>query len=194
MPSYKLYTDSELIHLLKADDTIAFSEIYIRYGERLYKQAYHVLRNREDAKDIVQDIFTSLWNKRCELCINNLAGYLYIANRNQVIKLMAYKKISAVYFDWLQTMAKEAVDTTNDSVLEKQLHKLVEEEVGKLPSKMQLVFNLSRKAHLSHKEIAAKLQLSEATVKTQVKNALRILRSKLEAFLYAILVFIYWLF
>ena len=194
MSSYKLYTDSELIHLLRADDRIAFSEIYVRYGERLYKQAYHVLRNREDAKDIVQDIFTSLWNKRAELQINNFAGYLYIANRNQVIKLMAHKKISSVYFDWLQTMAGEEVDIADHAIQEKQLQELVEGEVGKLPSKMRLVFNLSRKAHLSHKEIATKLHLSEATVKTQVKNALRILRSKLEAFLYVILLLLYWLF
>jgi RNA polymerase sigma-70 factor, ECF subfamily len=194
MSSYKLYTDSELIHFLRADDTTAFSEIYVRYGERLYKQAYHVLRNREDAKDIVQDIFTSLWNKRAELHVNNLAGYLYIANRNQVIKLMAHKKISLVYFDWLQTMAGEGFDIADHAIQEKQLQELVEGEVGKLPSKMRLVFNLSRKAHLSHKEIAAKLHLSEATVKTQVKNALRILRSKLEAFLYVILLLLYWLF
>lgn len=194
MSSYKLYTDSELIHLLKADDTTAFSEIYLRYGERLYKQAYHVLRNPEDAKDIVQDIFTALWNKRTELYINNLAGYLYIANRNQVIKLMAHRKTSAVYFDWLQTVAKEVPDVANHGFLEKQLQELVEDEVGKLPSKMRLVFNLSRKAHLSHKEIAVKLHLSEATVKTQVKNALRILRSKLEAYLYAVLLFLYCLF
>ncbi|HWV74606.1 MAG TPA: RNA polymerase sigma-70 factor [Pseudosphingobacterium sp.] len=194
MSSYKLYTDSELIHLLRADDRTAFSEIYVRYGERLYKQAYHVLRNREDAKDIVQDIFTSLWNKRAELQINNLAGYLYIANRNQVIKLIAHKKISSVYFDWLQTMTEEGADITDHAIQEKQLQELVDGEVRKLPSKMRLVFNLSRKAHLSHKEIAAKLHLSEATVKTQVKNALRILRSKLEAFLYAILFLFYWLF
>jgi RNA polymerase sigma-70 factor (ECF subfamily) len=194
MSSYKLYTDSELIHLLRADDRTAFSEIYVRYGERLYKQAYHVLKNREDAKDIVQDIFTSLWNKRAELQINNLAGYLYIANRNQVIKLIAHKKISSVYFDWLQTMTEEGADIADHAIQEKQLQELVEGEVGKLPSKMRLVFNLSRKAHLSHKEIAAKLHLSEATVKTQVKNALRILRSKLEAFLYAILFLFYWLF
>lgn len=194
MSSYKLYTDSELIHLLRADDRTAFSEIYVRYGERLYKQAYHVLRNREDAKDIVQDIFTSLWNKRAELQINNLAGYLYIANRNQVIKLIAHKKISSVYFDWLQTMTEEGADIVDHAIQEKQLQELVDGEVGKLPSKMRLVFNLSRKAHLSHKEIAAKLHLSEATVKTQVKNALRILRSKLEAFLYAILFLFYWLF
>ncbi|MGK9118137.1 RNA polymerase sigma factor [Olivibacter jilunii] len=194
MSSYKLYTDNKLIHLLAANDTAAFSEIYLRYGERLYKQAYHVLRNREDAKDIVQDIFTSLWNKRTGLQINNLAAYLYIANRNQTIKLIAHKKITSVYFDWLQALAKEVSDNAHHTLLEKQLNQLVEDEVSKLPSKMQAVFNLSRKAHLSHKEIAAKLHLSEATVKTQVKNALRILRSKLEAFLYAILFLLYWLF
>lgn len=191
MSSYKRYTDNELIHLLKEDDTAAFSEIYARYAEILYKNCYKALKDREESKDITQDIFTSLWNKRNDLKINNLAGYLYIATRNQIIKVMAHKKITSNYFTWLQTVIRENWSITDNVIREKQLHELIESEINKLPSKMRKVFNLSRKSHLSHKEIAIKLQLSEATVKTQVRNALKILKSKLQAFLHIIFLLFY---
>lgn len=187
MPSYKQYTDTELLHLLKDDNVDAFSEIYFRHAEHMYRQTYKALRNREEAQDIIQNIFTSLWKKRAEINISNLAAYLFIANRNQLIKIIAHKKITSDYFSWLQTVIDEELTTADSVIREKQLQELIEQEVSKLPSKMRVVFNLSRKAHLSHKEIAVKLDLSEATVKTQVKNALKILRTKLKPFFSLIL-------
>jgi len=186
--------DHELIHLLKTGDTAAFSEIYTRFAPKLYRQAYQVLQNREETKDLVQDIFVALWNKRTEVQIQHLAGYLHIATRNQVIKTIAHRKTTAHYFNWLQTVTEEGMATADYAIRERQLQQVIDNEVNKLPSKMRLVFNLSRKAHLSHKEIAVKLHLSEATVKTQVRNALRTLRSKLEAILYSVLIILYFLF
>jgi len=190
MSSYKQYTDNELIRLLKADDHNAFAEIYSRFAETLFQQAYRVLKNREETKDIVQELFASLWNKRADCAISNLAGYLYMANRNQVIKIVARKKITSNYFDWLQATTEEGIFNSDYTIREKQLQELIEKEIEKLPSKMRLVFNMSRKAHLTHKEIAAKLQLSESTVKTQVKNVLRTLRGKLEVFLYFFILYL----
>ena len=184
------YTDNELIRLLKADDHNAFAEIYRRFAETLFQQAYRVLKDREETKDIVQEIFASLWNKRADCAISNLAGYLYITNRNQVIKIVARKKITSSYFDWLQATTEEGIFNSDFTIREKQLQELIEKKIDKLPSKMRMVFNMSRKAHLTHKEIATKLHLSEATVKTQVKNALRTLRSKLEIFLYFFIVYL----
>lgn len=190
MSSYKQYTDNELIQLLKSDDHDAFAEIYSRFAETLFQQAYRALKNREEAKDTVQELFASLWDKRVACNIINLAGYLYMANRNQVIKIVARKKITANYFDWLQATIEERTFNCDYTIREKQLQALIEKEINKLPSRMRLVFNMSRKAHLTHKEIATKLQLSEATVKTQVKHALRTLKSKLEVFLYFFILYL----
>jgi len=56
---------------------------------------------------------------------------------------------------------------------------LIEKEIQALPSKMRQIFELSRKQYLSYKEIAEQLEISEHTVKSQVSNALRILKLKL---------------
>jgi RNA polymerase sigma-70 factor (ECF subfamily) len=70
-------------------------------------------------------------------------------------------------------------NTTADYLVrEKELGQLIENEIVRLPEKMQEVFRMSRQSHLSHKEIAQGLGLSETTVKKHVNNALKVLRPK----------------
>ena len=61
---------------------------------------------------------------------------------------------------------------------------IIEKEIAELPAKMREVFELSRKQHFSHKQIAEKLEISEQTVSKHVANALRILRVRLGVFIY----------
>ncbi len=68
---------------------------------------------------------------------------------------------------------------TGHRVRENDLKAYIEKEIQALPPKMKQIFELSRKAHLSHKEIAEKLDTSENNVSTQITNALRILRTKI---------------
>lgn len=185
MSPYKLYTDNELVLLLRKGDHAAFTEIYIRYSSTLYNNAYKLLKNRDEVRDIIQEIFTSLWNRRTDFILNtNLAGYLYIAARNRVIKVIAHQQITSKYFNLLLTSINEGSSVTDHSIREKQLEEIIEKEINELPSKMKLVFNLSRKSYLTHKEIAKTLDMSESTVKKQVNNALKILRIKLKFFHY----------
>ncbi|MET3115585.1 RNA polymerase sigma-70 factor (family 1) [Pedobacter sp. CG_S7] len=189
MSAYKLYTDNELVLLLRKGDHAAFTEIYIRYSGALYNNAYKLLKNRNEVKDIVQEIFASLWNRRSDFIINtNLAGYLYIAARYKVIKIISHQQITSKYFNLLQTSINEGFMVTDHSIREKQLAEIIEKEINELPSKMRQVFNLSRKSYLTHKEIAKTLDLSECTVKKQVNNALKILRIKLEIFHYLFII------
>ncbi|MDO7743049.1 MAG: sigma-70 region 4 domain-containing protein, partial [Pedobacter sp.] len=74
-------------------------------------------------------------------------------------------------------------------IRERDLATIIEKEISCLPAKMREVFELSRKSHLSHKEIAILLDLSELTVRTQVKKALRILRLKLGLLIYLLILF-----
>ena len=68
---------------------------------------------------------------------------------------------------------------TDYAIREKQLASIIEREIDALPPRMREIFILSRRANLSHKQIAQQLDLSELTVKTQVKHALKILRTRL---------------
>lgn len=185
MLSYQNCTDQELVSLIKVDDHGAFSEIYHRYSGLLYLHAYKRLNDREEAKDIVQELFTALWNNRTEFTLHtHLSGYLYTAIRNRVIKVISHKTVVSTYFSSLQTAFRQGNAVSDHLIREKELSHLIEKEINALPPKMRRVFTLSRKAYLSHREIAEKLDLSEATVKKQVNNALKILRAKLETLLF----------
>jgi RNA polymerase sigma-70 factor (family 1) len=179
MSAYTTFSDSELTSLLKLGDRAAYTEIYKRYTGVLFAHAYHKLQDREEARDAVQELFVVLWSKRETISISStLCGYLYSAVRNRVLNMILHKKIESGYIDHLQKFNHhEAI--TDHLVREKELSLLIETEVAMLPSKMREIFELSRKANLSHREIAQQLDISEKTVKNQVNNALKILRVKL---------------
>lgn len=159
---------------------MAFGILYNKYNGLLYLHAYNRLRDREAAKDMIQDLFTALWAKRDTLTINEgVSSYLYKSIRNRVIDYVAKQNISSKYIKSFGAYLESPQGTTDHLVREKQLTSLIEQEIARLPPQLKLVFELSRKENLSHKEIAEQLNLSDQTVRSYIKDALRILRVRL---------------
>lgn len=182
---YSTLSDADLIILLKSDDAMAYTVIYNRYFDSLYLHACNKLKDKEEAQDVIHELFTHLWNKRKELLIkSNLSSYLYISVRNRILDLISHQQVESKYVNSLQNFINEGHCITDHLIREKQLANLIEKGISNLPTKMREVFELSRKEKLSHKEIAAQLNLSEQTVKKQINNALKILRIKLGTMLF----------
>ncbi|EHQ25198.1 RNA polymerase sigma-70 factor [Mucilaginibacter paludis] len=182
--------DAELVVLLKEGHRAAFSEIYARYQGLLYIYACKIVKDEDEAEDIVQDIFIYLWSKHSQIQFNSsLSAYLYSAVRYKFFDLLDRKKVRVDYAESLGKFLDTGVAITDEYIREKELANLIEKEIARLPAKMREVFELSRKAHLSHREIAQKLNLSEKTVKNQVNNSLKELRFKLG--LFSILLFLF---
>lgn len=186
MTNYTSYADSKLMNLLRAGDRVAYAEIYERYVFILLNHAYNKTRSREEAKDIVQEVFTTLWVKRESLEVSNLAGYLFTSIRNIFLNQIAHQAVQDKYLQSMELFAANS-EIPDHLIRERQLTAIIEREIAALPPKMREVFELSRKEHLSHKEIAERLGISEQTVSKQVTNALRILRPKLGSLAWALL-------
>jgi len=190
MLAYNQLTDRELSSLFKGGDEASFAEIYNRFYGILYIHACKRLRDEEEARDIIHELFTSLWTRRESFDVTaNLAGYLYAAMRNKILDLITHKKVEEKYIDSLQHYIDHDFNYADHRIRERDLAAIIEKEISCLPAKMREVFELSRKSHLSHKEIAVLLDLSELTVRTQVKKALRILRLKLGLLIYLLILF-----
>jgi RNA polymerase sigma-70 factor (ECF subfamily) len=191
MGTYSTLSDNELLSLLKESDHPAYTEIYHRYFYLVYVHACKKLRDEEQAKDIVQDVFASLWFRRdFNLPGSNLAGYLFTAVRNKIFDLFAHQQVKSKYIDSLNDyLSNHSSAPADHLVRENQLKAYIEKEMRALPPKMRQIFELSRNEHLTHKEIAKSLNTSENNVTTQISNALRILRTKLGiiAFLFALI-------
>lgn len=181
MSLFSTYSDAELVSLLKLGNRTAYTEIYKRYTAILYSHAYSKLQDREEARDLIQELFTVFWQKRESISVDtNLSGYLYSALRNRIINIIYHKRITSSYFSSIQQNLENLESPTDYRVRENELALLIEKEVARLPDKMKAIFELSRKHNLSRKEIAVRLNLSEKTVKNQINNALKLLRTKMD--------------
>lgn len=181
LTGYSESTDSQLAVLLKQGDISAYTEIFERYSRIMYVYAKNLVRDKDEAEDLVQDVFTSLWDKSSNLDLTGpLSSYLYSAVRYRFINLVAKKRVRSDYAQTLQTLIDEGDYSTDSYVNEKELISLIEKEIAKLPEKMRNVFELSRNFGLSHNQIARQLNLSEKTVKNHINHALKVLRGKFE--------------
>jgi len=182
---YSDCTDDELIALMKADSQEAYTVIYDRYKALLFRHAYKKTGNADEAQDVLQDVFLALWNKR-ELVAedHNLSGYLYTAIRNKILNLFAQKQVRSKYEASLLSFSVGGNVVTDYLIRERQLTEIINQEISAMPKKMREIFLLSRREHLKNKEIAELLNISEHTVATQLKRALKLLRMRLGLLLY----------
>jgi RNA polymerase sigma-70 factor (ECF subfamily) len=180
MAAYSSYTDAELIALLKGGDRTAFSEVYQRYWPLLFRHARKLLQEDEGAKDVVQDVFISLWAAVFEFNEGTaLSAYLYASTRNKILNTFRRNKVAAAHLESLGKFMDQGTNVTDHLVREHMLAKQIEDEIANLPARMREVFELKRKHNLSYKEIATVMNISELTVKTQMNKAIGTLRGKL---------------
>lgn len=172
-------SDDELLDAFKSGEEKAFRQIYDRYWQLLFRHARNMLRNNEEAKDVVQEVFATLWTKKGD--INSpLAAFLYSATRNRILNQIKHFRIEARYLEQRKTILENLETALPDElVIEREFEKMIESGIQSLPPKMRRIFELSRKEFKTHQEISEELEISSLTVKRQVSNALSILKTKL---------------
>ncbi len=176
------HTEAELVALLKRGDEGAFTAIYHQHWAVVYNQVYRVLRDAEESRDVIQEVFGNLWNGRERLADHtNIGAFLYVQARNCVFNIIAKQRVRSDYIASIGHYMEQADAGAVDLLEEQELLARVEQAIAQLPPRMREIFELSRKEDLSHREIAEKLGLSEQTVKKQVQNALKIIKPRLQA-------------
>ncbi|MEZ4829222.1 MAG: RNA polymerase sigma-70 factor [Bacteroidia bacterium] len=168
-------TDEELFCLAGQNQAEAFGVIYDRYWPRLYAKAFPILEDREACKDIIQDVFIDLWNKRNDANITHIGAYLHQAVRFQVFKHLRRNNISQKHL--LQFQQLNASNSTEETISFNEVCASLYSGINQLPEKCREVFYLSRFEQLSHREIAEKMGISSKTVENHLTKALRRLRA-----------------
>lgn len=178
MPVNNQVSDHELILLLQSGDGTALKEIYLKYWEPLYKSAFNFLKDNAACEDIIQEVFINIWNKRDTIVYTtSLKSYLYASTRYAVFRQIKAGNMRDCLFE---EIAKQVESELYEHPLEhKELLNTINAIVEQLPEKCKEVYKLSRVEQLSHKEIAAKLNISTKTVENHLTKALRILRNSL---------------
>lgn len=163
----------------------AFREIFMAYDTRLTAYAAKICITREDAEEVVQDVFTSLWEHRAGM-EDNLSGWLITVCRNKALKslrrqilhtdISSLPKVPADLSDPLQQLYFQEI--------EQYIHTIIQS----LPPMRKKIFLMSRDEDKSYQQIADELGISVLTVKKQVSLALAHLRTQVTPYAYSLAV------
>lgn len=175
-------TYTQLLSLLKNGDQQAFTQIYKGLWHDLYQAAFKRLQDREMSQDVVQNVFTSLWNRRQEADIKDLVPYLHTAVRFQVIKVISRKPKGQIMLEEMENIISSPF--CSDNLLhEAEIQKFIEAFLKTLPKKRRLIYELFVNENLSTLEIAHKLGISQKTVQNQIINVNSELKERLKRLL-----------
>jgi RNA polymerase sigma-70 factor (ECF subfamily) len=178
-----------------------FSQIYLKYYPRLILFAKEYVISEEDAENIVQDVFLSLWeNRNIPHTIVNLDAYLFKLIKNRSIDFLRVKLSERNRYQTIQNSFESELRLKLNSLEsfdsyymnEENIEKIVAEIIHSLPEKCREIFVLSRFEQLKHKEIAQKLNISVNTVENQIGIAIKKLYVSLKKYfpLYFLFIFL----
>ena len=173
--------DTLLLSELREGKSGAFQQIYEVYWEDLFIYVSRVLGEESDAEDIVQEVFVNLWRIKDNVShINSLKAYLLKMAKNRVVKFLMKKQHTKECSASLHEYLQESQENLEQRIIVNELSAIIDSEIAALPTKMRQIFLLSRKDCLFHKEIASMLEISDQTVKKQINNSIKYLKTRLK--------------
>ena len=178
--SFKHYTDLELLDQLGQGNDQVFTEIFDRYWKPMLSVAVNKTGDFDEAEEIVQGVFVSLWKRRRALVVTSgLNHYLAASVKYQVMKVLAERRKRLALEVYEQNIQLTSDDSAHRYLDFEELQSQLSELVSSLPDKCRIVYQLSRETGYSHKEIAAEMGISEKTVEEHIRRALRAIRKGL---------------
>ncbi len=175
-----------LLALIKAGNTYAFEKLFNAHYVTLCVYARKIVGNMEEARNIVQDVFVSIYDKRDRLQIStSIKSYLYKAVHNACLNHLKQLKIHNHHHDHLKYQVPLIDD--QDTMVMAELEEKVWMTVQSLPEQCRKIFEMNRFEGKKNSEIAEILGVSIRTVETQISKALKVLRENLINYLVTLL-------
>jgi len=159
-----------------------FEDVYNRYWEKVYAVCYNNIKDVEIAKEMVQDIFKSLWERRAELELDNVERYLVRSAKLKAFEFIRNKTTRQKIDEFNYQGCVNSSNCTEEQVLFNNLKENVDLLVDTLPCQCKKVYKMSREDGLSNKEISEKLMISERAVEYHITRAMTTLKLKLAIF------------
>jgi RNA polymerase sigma-70 factor (family 1) len=162
----------------------AFREIFMAYDTRLMAYAAKICITRQDAEEVVQDVFASLWENRVTMEGDDITGWLITVCRHKAIKLLR-RQIFYADIGALPEMPTHQLNPLEQLYFE-EIEKHIQIVIQSLPPVRKKIFLMSRKEDKSYQQIADELGISALTVKKQMSLALAYLRTQVTPYAYSL--------
>ena len=167
--------DQLLLNRMRLGDYLAFGSIYERYWARLFNAACKRTGDEDSAKDITQDIFLQLWQRRQELEIDNLPAYLLTAVRNNVFKYMEKQQRYTPLSELVEQLLSSG-ELTDGQLAITELMARFTELLERLTPSQQEIFRLRFEEEMGTLDIARRLNIAQKTVQNQLTRSVAQIR------------------
>lgn len=177
--------ESLLIQRIKEGEEYAFEIAFLKYHTPLCRYIWKYVRSEELSKEIVQEVFTEVWEGRKNLNPSgHLRGFLFEVARNKAMDYIKHQKIVNQYISEAKQQKKEnfyknLYQEKNDN---QDFHEAVKESINNLPPRGRQIFELNRDEGLTYREISEYLDISVKTVETHMRRVLKELKDRLSKY------------
>lgn len=165
--------DRLLVELLIRGNEKAFHALYQKYHRGLHAFALGLVKSKEMADEILQEVFMSVW-VNCEILNpdRSFKSYIFAIAKNKSLNFLQKAATSNKLRDEIFYKSQLARNDVEDYLINAEYAELREKAIGNLPAKRQLIFKMSREKGMSYDDISRELGISISTVKNQMSKAL----------------------
>ncbi len=181
MASTQIIMDADTWKAFQQGSKEAFETIYDRHWHTLLRYTYSVVTDQDIAKDILQEYFMEIWEKRETLPVpQNTEAFLLFVLKHRILNALRKEQIREKHIHLFSSLKQAAADdTVANSMLFKEAYQTLLAQVNQLPPRMKHVFQLKHFDNLEVAEIATTLNISGQTVRNQLNEASHRLKTKL---------------
>lgn len=189
VPTTNLAQPRISINVFEGDPEAALETMFRAHSLAMCRYANGILNDQDEAKEMVQQVFIELWEKRNQIEIRvSLRSYLYRSVHNRCLNAIKAKK---KFNHDIEMHDLKMYSASSDAALKyRELKEKTERAISSLPPQCERIFRMSREEHLKYAEIAQLLELSVKTVENQMGKALKQLRAALQDYLILVLIFL----
>ncbi|MGZ8525248.1 MAG: RNA polymerase sigma-70 factor [Chitinophagaceae bacterium] len=166
----------ELQTRIANNDETAFTLLYLHFGKKLIHFSVSLVRSKEIAEELVEDVFVKIWGNRGHIIeIENLTVYLYVAVKNKSLNVLSEKsrELVAASFDYLDTTLDEFAADPYDLMITAEMMSRMHQAIESLPPRCKMIFKLIREDGLRYKEVGDILNISVNTIDAQMAIAVK---------------------
>jgi RNA polymerase sigma-70 factor (ECF subfamily) len=161
-----LHNETWLIARMQEGDEQAFTVLYGHYGPRLYVNIYRMIKDQVQTEEIVQELFTRIWQQRQHKAIaENFQGYMYRIGQNLVYDFYRSLKRDARLLEKFRTVAQQHYEHIEEALQDKQHHTFLQQAMKQLSPQQRRVYELVKVNGHTYKQAAEILGISPLTVK-----------------------------
>lgn len=175
--------ETELIKRITNGDRSAFTIIYSRYLNSLYRYVYLFTKSKDVSDEIIQNLFIKIWERRQTLVdVNSFKAYVYRSAKNMLLDEIKRSQVQTKVFLAIKPDTEINRDESDANIIYNQYLQIAQDAINLLPEKRKQIVELRIKDDLTLDEIAAQLFISKNVVKKQLYTGMQFIREYLQKY------------